>query len=118
MRRGYFDSDGNLLLIAEWTSVMGDPPEMAFVAEVSEEATANNVYFAYAKVHFKQPFTVTVSRNLIAGIPAGTLVTDSLGSVEVDDGAAEYVADVPSVEWVQLSHPHFLYQVVEVETGP
>lgn len=113
MKIGYFDSTGRVLLVSDGSMQMDPPPGTANSVELPVEATANNIYYAEG-LQFRQPFPVTLSRNRIDGLPVGTLAN----GVEVNDGVIEYEADIERILWVTLDHPHYLYEVVHVETGP
>lgn len=113
---GYFNAGGELLLVRDGGD-MTPPDGTEYVADLPSGATANNVYYDEG-VQFKQQFPITVTRNLIAGIPPGTSVGVNHITDIVDDGEFEFVADVEETVRVTLSHPHYLYESVAVETGP
>lgn len=119
MKVAFFDASGRLLLIADGVG-MTPPDDAAYQTEVGPDATANNIYLdtALQKVEFKQAFPIAVSRNLVTGIPAGTEATFYGEPEIVNDGAIEFEADVEETLQITLEHPHFIYQVIAVETGP
>lgn len=118
MRNAFFDDMGRTLAIADGV-IMGPPTDTAFEAEVALEDTVNDIYFdiVTGAVKARLPFDLTIQRNKISGIPAGT--TAFIGDFElVNDGEIEFIADVEETLRVSLDHPHYLFQNVNVETGP
>jgi hypothetical protein len=112
----YFDMEGNLLSLASSKAVFPN----AIECEVAQDADANKIYYDLAakSVQEKMLFALEVSRNCISGLPQGTAVQYSSERVIVDDGSAEFEADVEEELLVYLDHPHFVSQYVTVPTGP
>lgn len=113
MRIAYFNKHGRVILIHGGAIPMETPDGTATFLEVPPNANANNIYYDDG-LKFKERFNVALSRNLISNIPAGTLVN----GIQCNDGSVEFQADVEDVLWVKLDHPHYIYEVVSVETGP
>jgi hypothetical protein len=123
MKTAYFDANGHLLILAQVIvgSDMTPPPGAEHMRDVADEVGPNDIYLDLptGELRVKDAFPITVARNLISGVPAGTraLFMDG-GDETIDDGTVEFVADVEATEFVTLSHPHHIMQEVAVETGP
>lgn len=120
MSTAYFDEEGRLLCLTVLGSDMDPPTGTEFTIEDLETTDPNAIYYDLTTqaVAEKQAFPITVSRNLISGIPAGTKACFGDGSEIVDDGSIEFVANVEGTEFVMLVHPHYINQEIEVEVGP
>lgn len=118
MYYAYFSEDGHLLTVS--SKQCSFPEDGIVMREVPDMTSGNSIYLEKEtmEVRSKQSFAVEVSYNLISGLPSGTMVTLSDGSFMVEDGSAEFVADVPSLITVWLDHPRYLATTVEVQTGP
>lgn len=118
MRVAFFDAAGRVLAIADGI-VMGPPSGTEYEIEVGLSATVNTIFYdtVAGEVKPRQPFDVTIERNKISNIPAGTLAFT--GDFEiVDDGEIEFLADVEDTLFILLDHPEYLSETVIVETGP
>ncbi|MDF0540741.1 hypothetical protein PX699_00160 [Sphingobium sp. H39-3-25] len=114
--KGFFDENGALICATE-TDMM--PPEKTvFEAEFPAGASANDVYFKDGAVRLRTHMTLTISRNMIGGLPVGAIVVWSDGEAIIDDGDLEFDADVEQAMRVTVMHPAHHPTVVVVQTGP
>lgn len=120
MSTAHFDATGRLLCLTVLGSDMTPPTGTEYTVEDLETTDPNAIYYDIAAeaVVEKQPFALTIARNLVTGIPAGTKAYYSAGVVTVDDGSLEFEADIEHTEHVMLIHPHYLNAEIAVEVGP
>lgn len=118
MAYAYFKQDCTLLTIASDQSYYADPTIIEI--EVPLGTMPNAIYLDRETLTVKQrqPFSPSVSYNLIEGLPVGTTMVMRDGLYVVDDGSAEFEADVYETIFVNLSHPHYMDQFVAVTLGP
>jgi hypothetical protein len=118
MYYAYFRADGTPLSVSSKPSNYPEPDVMRF--EVPDMTDGNKIYLdvsTYAVME-KQPFAVKLSYNRVSNLPAGTRISIDEGEFIIDDGSAEFDADIASLKVVWLDHPHYLATHVEVQTGP
>lgn len=110
--------DGKLLAVANKEVDYEDAAVTSI--EVADGTEANSVFYDpdTGLVCPRMDFALSISRNLIAGIPVGTMVTDADGQDIVEDGVMEFEADVPETIWLCFDHPHYNSTWISVETGP
>lgn len=123
MSVAFFDATGRVMVIADGSDARppSAPAGALFMADdLPEGAQANDIYYDIdaGALAYRQPFALTIERNRISGIPTGTLAMMPDGSEVVEDGEIEFVADIEEGILVALDHPHHVYEVVSVETGP
>lgn len=115
MNTAFFDATGKCIGIAEGDQMNIVFPEAAFRSLVGLNASPNSIYCdTSGEVLSRQPFNLSVSTNVIEGLPAGTQVVMPTSDVVVDDGRLELEVAYPQTLRVTLVHPHYLEQTVEV----
>lgn len=119
MRMAYFDQNGRTILIAEMQG-MGAPDSAVYAADAPVGTSANDIYYdvATAQVTLKSDLDLVLSRNTISNIPQGATVIHPGGDIVVEDGSIEIVADIESVIYVYVDHPHYKGERVQLEVGP
>lgn len=119
-RRAYFDAGGKLLLLLETGTIMEPPPTVVFVVPVPDDAHATTIYYDVeaGEVKFRAQMPLTITRNRVEGVPAGSLVIYPDGDHIVDDGLIEIEQDVEGQLRLYIDHPHYLPAQFTLEVGP
>lgn len=118
MYYAYFRADGTSLSVSNHPTLFPEPDVMMF--EVPDHTHGNAIYLdtQTMTVKDKEPFAVAIAYNHLSNIPAGTTITIDEGEFFVDDGTAEFEADIQEEKIVWLDHPQYLATHVIVQTGP
>jgi len=117
----YFKADGTPLSVANHETRYPEPDVV--MCEIPDFTNGNAIYLDISDpenpaVRGKEPFALEIAYNRVSNIPAGTRITIDEGEFMIDDGSAEFDADMREVKVVWLDHPHFLATHIEVQTGP
>lgn len=118
MAYAYFKHDGALVSVS--ANQLEYLDDTIIEMEVPNLFSANSIYLDRDSmmVREREPFEIEVEYNMVRGLPSGTTVTIPDGQFVIEDGTAEFEADVASTVVAFIEHPRFIAQYVEVPTGP
>lgn len=115
-----FDETGRCLAICD--SASASYPGTIYSCEVPDGTNPNAIYWniAAGELRHKEPFPITVARNLISDIPEGTeaRVSGRPPAAIVQDGALLFEGEAEGHRWVMLMHPLYLNWSGNVPVGP
>lgn len=120
MAVAYFNGDGRCLAVGSGDNI-NPYPGTVYSVELPGYPNPSHIYLdvASGEVMQKGDHPITVSRNLITGIPDGAEVRVSGRAPVIVDGGEFSFSDEPEGnKWVRLTHPLYIDWAGNVPVGP
>lgn len=114
MNTYFFSEDGRCVCVANYDLETSSLDEGIVAVKSAQSLSPDEIYFD-GGIKFSQEFDLSISANIISGIPTGATAYINGVSYLIDDGILEVTGDYPSLITVILTHPHYRTAVIEVQ---